>query len=103
MDANPIILEPIMQVEVVTPQEFQSTVLSTITKRKGLVTDTSSYGTNVILRAEVALRNMFGYITDLRAATKGQGEFSMEFKMYQQMNAADQEACTKEYQDSIKK
>ncbi|KAK1936906.1 putative translation elongation factor G [Babesia divergens] len=103
MDANPIILEPIMQVEVVTPQEFQATVLSTITKRKGLVTDTSSYGTNVILRAEVALRNMFGYITDLRAATKGQGEFSMEFKMYQQMNAADQEACTKEYQDSIKK
>lgn len=103
MDANPIILEPIMQVEVVTPHEYQATVLSTITKRKGLVTDTSAYGTNVILQAEVALRNMFGYITDLRAATKGQGEFSMEFKMYQQMNAADQELCSKEYQDSLKK
>ncbi|KAK1444301.1 elongation factor G [Babesia gibsoni] len=103
MEANPIVLEPIMHVEVVTPHEFQASVLSTITKRKGLVTDTTSYGTNVILQAEVALRNMFGYITDLRAATKGQGEFSMEFKMYQQMNAADQEECAKEYQESLKK
>ncbi|GIX61983.1 elongation factor g 1, mitochondrial [Babesia caballi] len=103
MDANPIILEPIMQVEVVAPHEFQAAVLSTVTKRKGLVTDTSSYGTNVILQADVALRNMFGYITDLRAATKGQGEFTMEFKMYQPMNAADQEACAKEYQESLKK
>ncbi|GFE52711.1 translation elongation factor [Babesia ovis] len=102
MDTNPIILEPVMQVEVVAPHEFQAAVLSTITKRKGLVTDTSTYGTNVILQAQVALRNMFGYITDLRAATKGQGEFSMEFKLYQPMNAADQEACAKEYQESLK-
>ncbi|CDR96260.1 translation elongation factor G, putative [Babesia bigemina] len=103
LDSSPIVLEPIMQVEVVTPHEFQASVLSTITKRKGLVTDTSAYGSNVILQAEVALRNMFGYITDLRAATKGQGEFSMEFKLYQPMNAADQEACAKEYQESLKK
>ncbi|EDO07603.1 putative translation elongation factor G [Babesia bovis T2Bo] len=102
MDTNPIILEPVMQVEVVTPHEFQAAVLSTITKRKGLVTDTSTYGTNVILQAQVALRNMFGYITDLRAATKGQGEFTMEFKLYQPMNAADQEAVAKEYQESLK-
>ncbi|ORM42125.1 putative elongation factor G [Babesia sp. Xinjiang] len=103
MDTNPIVLEPVMQVEVVTPHEFQASVLSTITKRKGLVTDTSSYGTNVILQAQVALRNMFGYITDLRAATKGQGEFTMEFKLYQPMNASDQEACSKEYRESLKK
>ncbi|EKX73124.1 translation elongation factor G1, putative [Theileria equi strain WA] len=103
MDAEPIILEPIMSIEVVSPSEYQSQCLSTLTKRKGVVTNTGNYGDNVVLSADVPLRNMFGYITDLRAATKGQGEFTMEFKYYQPMNKADQDEAMKEYQDSLKK
>ncbi|XP_955491.1 elongation factor g 1, mitochondrial precursor [Theileria annulata] len=68
--AEPIILEPIMSVEVTAPQEFQSQTLSTLTKRKGIITNTNIINEIVIINANVPLKSMFGYITDLRSATK---------------------------------
>nr|PVC49956.1 elongation factor g 1, mitochondrial [Theileria orientalis] len=102
-NAEPVILEPIMGVEVTVPNEFQSQTLTTLTKRKGIVTNTNVLGESVVINVDVPLRCMFGYITDLRSATKGQGEFTMEFKFYQQMSKADQDEEMKNYQKSLEK
>jgi elongation factor G len=80
LNASPIVLEPLMAVEVTTPAEYQTAVSAGINKRKGfiLTTDTSTkdYST---MHCEVPLSNMFGYATDLRSSTQGKGEFAMEY------------------------
>jgi len=84
--ANPMMLEPIMAVEVVAPQEFQGVVIGTINKRRGLVTGTDSSDEYFTVYAEVPLNDMFGYSNELRSITQGKGEYSMEFQKYQQAN-----------------
>ena len=77
--ASPVLLEPLMSVEVVAPVEFQGAVVSQINRRKGVIMDSEQQGDEVIMQANIPLNNMFGYSSELRSATQGKGEFSMEY------------------------
>ncbi|KIJ53341.1 hypothetical protein M422DRAFT_155610 [Sphaerobolus stellatus SS14] len=81
--AQPVILEPIMKVEVVAPMEFQSAVIGSLNKRRGLIIDNEIREDEFTCTAEVALNDMFGYSSALRGVTQGKGEFSMEYKTHQ--------------------
>ncbi|RPI67131.1 MAG: elongation factor G, partial [Ignavibacteriae bacterium] len=96
--AKPIILEPIMKLEVSVPEEFQGTVIGQINQRRGVIMGTESDAAYVTVVSEVPLSEMFGYSTDLRSVTQGKGEFSMEFAKYAQVPRNIQEEMAKEYQ-----
>ncbi len=96
--AKPIILEPIMKLEVSAPEEFQGTVIGQINQRRGVIMGTENDGGYVTIESEVPLSEMFGYSTDLRSVTQGKGEFSMEFAKYAQVPRNIQEEMVKEYQ-----
>lgn len=78
--ARPVILEPIMTVEVVAPVEFQSAVIGSLNTRRGTIVDSEVREEEFSCIAEVALNDMFGYSNSLRGSTQGKGEFSMEYK-----------------------
>ena len=80
--ANPALLEPIMKVEVVTPEEYMGDVMGDLNRRRGVVQGMEDTPAGKAVRAEVPLREMFGYATDLRSATQGRATFSMEFLKY---------------------
>ena len=82
MQAKPIILEPVMAVEVVMPEEFMGDVVGDLTRRRGTVSNMEDNASLKIVRATVPLAEMFGYVTDLRSATQGRASFSMEFHEY---------------------
>jgi elongation factor G len=82
--AKPAILEPIMKVEVECPTDFQGSVVGDLTSRRGMIHGTDVKGNATNITADVPLANMFGYATDLRSMTQGQGTFSMEFNCYRQ-------------------
>ena len=76
---NPVILEPIMKVEVTVPEQYYGDVIGDISRRRGQMTGESQRGNAKIVEAEVPLAEMFGYVTDLRSFTQGRGSYSMEF------------------------
>ncbi|KAM7275013.1 hypothetical protein ACFE04_016879 [Oxalis oulophora] len=78
--AKPVILEPVMLVELKIPTEFQGTVAGDINKRKGVIVGNDQDGDDSVITANVPLNNMFGYSTSLRSMTQGKGEFTMEYK-----------------------
>ena len=80
---RPILLEPVMKVEIVTPEEFLGAVLSDLNSRRGHVEGMEARGNAQVVRAYVPLASMFGYTTDLRSATQGRATSSMEFAYYQ--------------------
>jgi elongation factor G len=93
------ILEPIMSLEVTAPAEFQGNIIGGINKRGGLImaTDLNEDGSQVSIKADVPLSQMFGYSTDLRSSTQGKGEFSMEYKDHAPVSRDTQETLVKEY------
>jgi len=95
--AKPTILEPIMRVEVQFPEEFQGAVLGQINQRRGTIVSTEKLEGFVQAMAEVPLNDMFGYSTDLRSATQGKGEFTMEFAKYAEVPKQNRDAMIAEY------
>ncbi|KTD61025.1 elongation factor G [Legionella shakespearei] len=82
LKAKPVILEPIMAVEVVTPEDYMGDVMGDLNRRRGLVQGMEDSPAGKIVRAEVPLAEMFGYSTDLRSATQGRATYTMEFSKY---------------------
>ncbi len=79
---KPVLLEPIMKMEVEVPADFQGAVTGELNKRRGLIVSTETVGNTSTIIAEVPLAETFGYSTDLRSMTQGQGVFTMEFSRY---------------------
>jgi len=93
--ADPALLEPIMKVEVVTPEDYMGDVMGDLNRRRGLVQGMEDAPAGKIIRAEVPLAEMFGYATDLRSATQGRATYSMEFAKYTEAPANIAEAVIK--------
>ena len=89
--ADPVLLEPIMKVEVETPDDYLGDVMGNITRRRGVLSGTDLRNGTQVIHAEIPLGEMFGYATDLRGLTQGRGTFSMEFSHYLEVpkNIAD--------------
>ena len=83
--AKPVVLEPIMKVVVETPTDFQGAVMATLNQRRGMIVGSQDEGPFSVIESQVPLSEMFGYSTDLRSATKGQAQFTMEFLTYKQL------------------
>jgi len=81
-NAQPVLLEPIMKVEVVTPEDHMGDVVGDLNRRRGIVSGMDDAPSGKIVRADVPLKEMFGYATDLRSATQGRATYSMEFANY---------------------
>jgi len=97
--AKPIILEPMMKVEVQAPEDFQGSVVGQINQRRGTILESSTAEGYVTVVAEVPLNTMFGYSTDLRSATQGKGEFTMEFAKYSPVPRNEAEALMAQYKE----
>jgi len=80
--AKPVILEPMMKVEVVTPEKFMGDVTGNLSSKRGLIEGMDERGMNKVLSAVVPLSEMFGYMTGLRSMTEGRASFTMEFLRY---------------------
>jgi elongation factor G len=83
--AKPVLLEPIMAVEVVTPEDFMGDVIGDLSSRRGRVEGMDQRGTSHVISAQVPLGDMFGYATDLRSRTQGRATYTMQFDSYQQV------------------
>jgi elongation factor G len=86
--AHPVLLEPVMKVEVVVPEEYMGDVLGDLSSRRGRIEGMEKRGSTQILRAIVPLAEMFGYATDLRSRTQGRASYTMHFLRYEQAPAA---------------
>lgn len=92
MQADPVLLEPIMKVEVETPEECMGDVMGDLNSRRGRILGMEGRGDGQVISAEVPLEAMVGYATDLRSMTKGRAVYSMEFECYREVPASVQEA-----------
>ena len=93
--ANPVLLEPIMHVEVVTPEDYMGDVMGDLNRRRGIVQGMEDSVTGKVIRAEVPLAEMFGYATDLRSSTQGRATYTMVFAKYAEAPASVAEAVIK--------
>jgi len=93
---KPAILEPIMKIEIECPENFQGSVVGDLSSRRGIITATETSGLSCRLVGEVPLAETFGYASDLRGMTQGQGVFSMEFLKYKRVPAGLQEEIIRE-------
>lgn len=82
LEADPVLLEPVMNIEVVTPEDYMGDVMGDLNRRRGLVNGMEDVVNGKVINAEVPLAEMFGYATDLRSATQGRATYSMEFARY---------------------
>jgi elongation factor G len=95
LKARPVLLEPIMSVEVVTPEDYMGDVMGDLNRRRGIVQGMEDAPAGKIIRAEVPLAEMFGYATDLRSATQGRATYSMEFAKYSEAPTSVADAVMK--------
>jgi elongation factor G len=99
--AKPVILEPVMKVEVQAPEDFQGSVVGQLNQRRGTIMSTETRDGYLVAVAEVPLNTMFGYSTDLRSATQGKGEFTMEFAKYSPVPKNEAEALMAAYRERL--
>ena len=85
LNADPVLLEPVMRVEVVTPEEYYGDIIGDLNRRRGIVLGMEEVPSGKAVKAEVPLSEMFGYATDMRSATQGRASFSMEFEKYREV------------------
>jgi elongation factor G len=83
--AKPVLLEPVMRIEVVVPEEYMGTVNGDLSSRRGRLEGTEVRGTTQLIKAMVPLSEMFGYATELRSRTQGRGSFTMHFGQYEEV------------------
>jgi elongation factor G len=100
--AKPVILEPIMKVEVEGPTEFQGNFFASINQRRGIISSSSEDGAFCKVEAEVPLSEMFGYSTVIRSLSQGKAEFTMEFLKYGKVPTGVSEQLRKEYLEKRK-
>ena len=93
--AQPVLMEPMMKVEVVTPEDYMGDVMGDLNRRRGIVQGMEDTPSGKTINAQVPLGEMFGYATDLRSATQGRATYSMEFSEYAEAPASIAEAVTK--------
>ena len=96
LEADPVLLEPIMKVEVVTPEDYMGDVMGDLNRRRGIVQGMEEGPAGRIINAEVPLAEMFGYATDLRSATQGRATYSMKFEKYAEAPKSVAEAVIKQ-------
>ena len=101
--ARPVIMEPLMTLEVACPGEFQGSVVGLINQRRGMIQNSAMEGDFATITATVPLATMFGYATDLRSGTQGKGEFTMEFNRYAQAPQSVQEELIKLFREKAPK
>jgi len=95
--ADPVLLEPVMKVEIVTPEDYLGTVNGDLNRRRGILQGTDNSPAGKVIRAEVPLSEMFGYATDLRSATQGRATYTMEFEKYNEVPANIAEAIVNKH------
>jgi elongation factor G len=95
--ANPTLLEPLMSVEVTTPEEYMGDVVGDISKRRGVIQSMNDTSSAKVINCEVPLSEMFGYATDLRSSTQGRATYSMQFEKYSEAPAHITEAIIKKF------
>ncbi len=100
MASKPVLLEPIMTVEVETPSEFQGNVQGDLSSRRGVLMGSDMRDDYAVILAEVPLSEMFGYSTDLRSKTQGKAGFTMEFKTYKPVPHSIQEQIVKKFREA---
>ena len=99
--ASPVLMEPIMKVEVETPSDFQGPVIGDLSSRRGVVYGTEMKGNETVINCGVPLGEMFGYATQLRSLTSGKANYTMEFEKYTQCPAFIQEKVIKERAEKL--
>jgi elongation factor G len=97
LQADPVLLEPVMKVEIVTPEDYLGTVNGDLNRRRGILQGTDNSPAGKVIRAEVPLSEMFGYATDLRSATQGRATYTMEFEKYNEVPANIAEAIVNKH------
>jgi elongation factor G len=91
LNTKPVLLEPIMKIEIEVPTQFQGNVVGDLTSRRGMIVATEMKGNTATIEGEIPLAETFGYSTDLRSMTQGQGTFTMEFAKYRRVPASIQQ------------
>ncbi|KIE64148.1 hypothetical protein [Candidatus Riesia pediculischaeffi] len=86
MKASPILLEPIMQIHIETPEDYTGDIISDLSRRRGMIEDMEDINHGKKIVGKVPLSEMFGYATDLRSYTKGRATYSMEFLKYEKVS-----------------
>jgi elongation factor G len=86
--SQPVLLEPVMDVEVVTPDEYMGAVVGDLNSRRGHIVSMEARGTSQVIRAHVPLGQMFGYATDMRSMTQGRATYTMQFARYEEVPAS---------------
>ena len=96
MQTKPVLLEPVMKVEIEVPTTFQGPVAGELTSRRGMILSSEISGNIAVIEGEVPLAETFGYSTDLRSMTQGQGTFTMEFSKYRRVPTSIQQEIIEE-------
>ena len=94
---NPVVLEPIMAVEVTAPSEYLGSVMGDVSSRRGTIKNQDERANAIVVQSDIPLSEMFGYATDLRSFTQGRGSYSMQFSHYSEVPKLIAEKIAKKY------